>query len=174
MGNAFYDGIHNYDSHDDDAQVSQVPRERKYLTTKHGRDLYLYRNILTGAYKRQTCAHLNPFSSEKCGCAPLISKIIRDNLMRTKRRLAKMYAIDELGNYNYCFAALVKCGFNQHVLRKMRSSFRLKAISNAPEGYRVASAELVRKYNLYACVVSSDEVSGSYLLKIPDPFANSE
>lgn len=166
MGNAFYDGD----------REAQNLKQRKYLTARRDRDLFLYRSILTGTHVHRTCPHLDPSSSEKCACTPLISKIILDNLMRSKRRLAEMYAFDELGNYNYCCNALMNCGINNNILRQVRERVRLNARRNAPDGYRrVFSIELVRKYNLYHCIVEDyPEMSTSYLLKIPDPFTHSQ
>jgi hypothetical protein len=171
MGNTFYDG---------DREV-QNPKQRKYLASKRDKRLFTHRNILMGIHKRRKCVHLDPLSSEKCVCAPIISKIILDNPTESKRKLAETYAFDELGNYIYCCNTLIKCGFNNHMLQQMRELVRLKASRDAPDGYRMASFKLIQKYKLYDYIVHSNDVIGyfemstsSHLLKIPDPFTHSQ
>lgn len=164
MGNAFYDGCQD--------DTVKTPT----LKSRHNNDRRTYRRILTGFHTRKVCTYIDILSSEKCACGPLISKIILDNPTKSKERLAEMYAVDELGNYNYCFAALIK-HFNRTMIRRTSERVRLKASRIAPEGYRVVSSELVQKYGIHDCIVRKDDDSYvqyskhppiTYLLEIPD------
>lgn len=167
MGNAFYDG----------RQDVLTTQHVKYMKPRHNEDRRICRRILTGFHTRKVCTYTDILSLEKCVCEHLISKIILDNPAKPLQRLAEMHAVDELGNYSYCFAALVRCGFNQYMLQQLRGLVRLKASRNAPEGYRVVSADLVQKYGLHECIVLKDDGSYvqhskhptvSYLLEVPD------
>jgi hypothetical protein len=162
MGNAFYDG---------------ECQQEYFEPTRRAEDRRIYQRILTGFHKRKVCIHAaDLLSSEMCVCEHLISKIIVDNPAKTKRRLVEMYAVDELGNYNYCYTALIK-HFDKRMLHQVRNQNRLKASRTAPEGYRVVSADLVHKYDLHDFIVRKDDDSYvqyskhppiSYLLEIPD------
>lgn len=133
---------------------SEVDDER---TKEELKRLMTDRNIILGTYKRMTCAFL---SRGQCQCKARLDKIISTGI--TKKNILRFHAYDEMGNYIYCNKALRACNFNEKLKADLRKEIRERVQAISKPGYRIASVDFVRRYDLYNHIVPTPGLGDTY------------